>query len=139
MLRGLATAQPCGVLKYLKGIKKSFPKYLEGIKKFGILFERQQGMTSVSGYVDSYYARALDNRRYTTGYVFTCGGYPISWRMVLQSAYALFTTEAKYMTLIEASKEAIWLKELANEFGISQGTMVVRSDSHIPSQESSVS
>ncbi|CAL2266995.1 unnamed protein product [Prunus armeniaca] len=25
------------------------------------------------------------------------------------------------MTLIEASKEAIWLKELANEFGISQG------------------
>ncbi|CAL8164191.1 unnamed protein product [Prunus armeniaca] len=28
------------------------------------------------------------------------------------------------MTLIEASKEAIWLKELANEFGISQGTVV---------------
>ncbi|CAL2253802.1 unnamed protein product [Prunus armeniaca] len=72
------------------------PRYLKGTKKFGILFERQQGKACMSGYVDSDYAGVLDKRS------------------------ALSTTEAKYMVLIEASKEAIWLKRLAKEFGIAQ-------------------
>ncbi|KAH0992661.1 hypothetical protein GBA52_004144 [Prunus armeniaca] len=63
-------------------------RYLKGTKKFGILFERKQGKACVSGYVNSDYARDLDKRRSTTGYVFMCGGGPISWRMVLQSISA---------------------------------------------------
>ncbi|BFG26329.1 hypothetical protein CerSpe_126030 [Prunus speciosa] len=103
--------------------------YLKGTKRIGILFERQQGKACVSGYVDSDYAGDLDKRRSTTGYVFICGGGPISWRAVLQSVSALSTTEAEYMALTEASKEAVWLKRLAKEFGIAQDLVVIQSDS----------
>ncbi|CAL2260332.1 unnamed protein product [Prunus armeniaca] len=68
-----------------------------GTKKLGILFERQQRKTCMLGFLDSDYAGDIYKRRSTAGYVFTCGGGLISWRVVLQSVTALSTTEAEYM------------------------------------------
>ncbi|PHT55803.1 hypothetical protein CQW23_04289 [Capsicum baccatum] len=39
----------------------------------------------------------------------------ISWKATLQTTVALSTTEAEYMAIIEAFKEAIWLKGLFGE------------------------
>ncbi|CAL2263223.1 unnamed protein product [Prunus armeniaca] len=75
----------------------------------------QQGKACMLGYVDSDNAGDLDKKRSTT-------------RVVLQSVCALSTTEAKNMVLTEASKEAIWLKRLAKDFGIAQDLMVIQSD-----------
>ena len=36
----------------------------------------------------------------------------ISWKTTLQSTVALSTTKAKYMAVIEACKETLWLKRL---------------------------
>lgn len=72
-------------------------RYLKGTKGLGILFERKQEEACVAGFVDSDYAGDLDKRRSTTGYVFTCGGGPVSWRSMLQAVTALSTTEAEYM------------------------------------------
>ena len=41
------------------------------------MFNRQQSVPSIVGYVDDDYARDLDDRRSTIGYVFTLGGGPI--------------------------------------------------------------
>ncbi|PHU29366.1 hypothetical protein BC332_01459 [Capsicum chinense] len=65
----------------------------------------------VIGYVDSDFAGDHDKRRSLTGYVFTIGGCAISWKVILQTTVALSTTEAEYMTITEAFKEAIWLKD----------------------------
>ncbi|KAG8498774.1 hypothetical protein CXB51_005214 [Gossypium anomalum] len=69
----------------------------------------------VIGYVDADFAGDLDRRRSLTGYVFTIGGCGISWKATLQTTVALSTTEAKYMAITEACKEAIWLKGLFSE------------------------
>ncbi|KAG8481139.1 hypothetical protein CXB51_025904 [Gossypium anomalum] len=69
----------------------------------------------VIGYVDADFAGDLDRRRSLTGYVFTIGGCAISWKATLQTTVALSTTEAEYMTITEACKEAIWLKGLFSE------------------------
>ena len=69
----------------------------------------------VSGYIDSDYARALDKRKSLTGYVFTIRGCAISWKATIQSIIALSTTEAKYIVVTEACKEALWLKGLFGE------------------------
>ncbi|KAG8478359.1 hypothetical protein CXB51_028117 [Gossypium anomalum] len=61
------------------------------------------------------YLRALDRRRSLTGYVFTIEGCAISWKATLQTTVALSTTEAEYMAITEACKEAIWLKGLFSE------------------------
>ena len=52
------------------------------------------------------------------GYVFTVAEYVISWKAELQNTIALSTAEAKYMAAVEASKEALWLKELVETFSI---------------------
>ncbi|KAG8474611.1 hypothetical protein CXB51_031247 [Gossypium anomalum] len=69
----------------------------------------------VIGYVDADFAGDLDRRRSLTGYVFTIGGYAISWKATLQTTIALSTTEVEYMAITEAYKEAIWLKGLFSE------------------------
>ncbi|KAK3040178.1 hypothetical protein RJ639_028428 [Escallonia herrerae] len=94
--------------------------YLAGSTNFGIMFDRDGAKGEVSGFVDSDYAGDLDFRRSTTGYVFTFYGGPICWKSVLQSTTALSTTEAEYMALTEAAKEALWLKGLVEELGFKQ-------------------
>ena len=49
----------------------------------------------------------VDTRKSTSGYVFTLAGGAVSWCSRLQKVVALSTTEADYISIIEASKEAI--------------------------------
>ncbi|CAL9015461.1 unnamed protein product, partial [Prunus brigantina] len=83
----------------------------------------------VVGYVDSDYAGDLDKRRSTTGFVFSIAGGPVSWRSILQSTVALSTTEAEYMAVTEAIKEAIWLQGLLDDLGVQQDHVDVHCDS----------
>ena len=50
---------------------------LRGTTDYGIMFSKQQSDPSVKGYVDADYAGDLDEKRFTTGYVFILGGEPI--------------------------------------------------------------
>ncbi|BBN67512.1 transposable element gene, partial [Prunus dulcis] len=86
-------------------------------------------LKGVLGYVDADYAGDLDKRRSTSGYVFTCAGGPISWRALLQPITALSTTEAEYIALAEARKEAIWLSGLVSQMGITQDCVKLKCDS----------
>ena len=52
-------------------------RYLKSTAEHEILFSRQPGTNSVVGYVDADYAGEVDDRRSTTGYVFTLSGGPI--------------------------------------------------------------
>ena len=71
-------------------------------------------------YSDSDYVGNIDDRRSTTGYVFTLSRGPVCWRSTLQSLVAMSTTEAEYMAVAEAAKEALWLKGLVKELGLNQ-------------------
>ena len=93
------------------------------------MFGSQQDDPLVAGYMDSDYAGDLDDRRSTTGYVFTLGGGPICWKSTVQSIVALSTTEAEYMAVAEAAKEALWLIGLVKELGIRQGGVQLHCDS----------
>uniref|UniRef100_A0A2N9G064 Uncharacterized protein n=1 Tax=Fagus sylvatica TaxID=28930 RepID=A0A2N9G064_FAGSY len=78
-------------------------RYLKGTAEHGILFSRQSGTNSVIGYVDADYAGDVDDRR--------------------------STTEAEYMAVAEAAKEALWLKGLVKEFGLNQSRVQMHCDS----------
>jgi len=52
-------------------------RYLRCTVRHDIVFGNQQGDHLIVGYVDSNYAGDLDNRRSTTGYVFTISGGPV--------------------------------------------------------------
>ncbi|CAL8990709.1 unnamed protein product, partial [Prunus brigantina] len=53
----------------------------------------------------------------------------VSWRSILQSTVALSTTEAEYMAVTEAIKEAIWLQGLLDDLGVQQDHVDVHCDS----------
>ena len=61
-----------------------------------------------------------DSSRSTTGYVFTVGGTVVSWISRLQRVVALSSAEAEYVSLIEASKEMIWLQRFMEGLGKKQ-------------------
>ena len=84
------------------------------------MFGNQQGDPLVIGYVDSDYAGDLDNRRSTTGYVFTINGGSVCWKSIIQSIIALSTTEAEYMAIVEAAIEALWLTGLVMNWVINK-------------------
>ncbi|XP_048493205.1 secreted RxLR effector protein 161-like [Beta vulgaris subsp. vulgaris] len=57
----------------------------------------------VTGYSDSYYAGDVDGGRSMNVYVFTLGGFVVSWKATLQAIVTLSTTETEYMALTEAT------------------------------------
>ena len=82
---------------------KHILRYLRGTKDARLTFG------SVKGYTDFHYAGNTDNRKSTSGYVFTYGCSAISWRSKLQECTALSITKAEYIARSDAAKEAVWL------------------------------
>lgn len=103
-------------------------RYIKGTLKTKLCYRRGSEFV-VKGYCDSDHAGDRDRRRSTSGMVFTLGGNTISWRSSLQKVVALSTTEAEYIALNEAGKEAIWLKGLMKSFGYEQKSIEIFCDS----------
>nr|GEX26554.1 ribonuclease H-like domain-containing protein [Tanacetum cinerariifolium] len=91
-------------------------KYLRGTENVGLVYGTNHGNhVDVTGFVDSDYAKDPDKGRSITDYAFLVQGCVVSWKATLQHVVALSTTEAEYMALTEAVKEAIWLRGLLEE------------------------
>lgn len=100
-------------------------RYLRGFVDLCLVYDKSTCFDKVTSFVDSDYAGDLDRRRSLTGYVLKLAGGLISWRATLQSTVALSTTEAEYMAITEAVKEALWLKGSVNSLGLHQDSIVV--------------
>ena len=90
-------------------VVKHMLRHLRGTKDAWLTFETNNS-TEVEGYTDSDYAGNTDNRKSTSGYVFTYGGGAISWRSKLQECTALSTTTS------DAEEEVVWLHRLSANF-----------------------
>ena len=71
----------------------------------------------------------MDDRKSTTGYVFTLGSAAVSWVSRLQKVISLSSTEAEYVAITEANKELIWLKSFLEELGKGHESSRLYSDS----------
>ena len=94
--------------------------YLDDTKKFGITYGGSPKTANLVGYSDSGYAGDKDNRKSTAGYVYLLNGGAVSWKSKLQSTVALSSMEAEYMGLGQATKEALWIKELMEGLGMKE-------------------
>ena len=83
----------------------------------------------LQGYIDVDFARDINSRKSTTGFVFTLGGTTISWASNLQNIVTLSTTEAEYVAATEARNEMIWLHDFLDELGKKQEMGILHSDS----------
>ena len=91
--------------EHRKIVKKIF-RYLKGTTDIGLI---HQGDTSfaLARHSDFDYAIDLDVRQFVIGYAFTIGNSLVSLKATLHPIVFLSSTEAEYMTLVEATKEGI--------------------------------
>ena len=104
------------------------PQISAGYYEQNTLFQRWRYDTNRL-LVDADSAGNVDIRRSTIGYVYTLGGTAVSWGSQLQKIVALFTTEAEYVAITEASKEMVWLQSFLEELGKKQEDNVLYCDS----------
>ena len=106
---------------------KGVLRYIAGTLQTGILYGG--GSKAMEGYCDSDYASDISSRRSTTGYVYILNGGAVSWNSKLQKTVAASTSEAEYMAASHAVKEALWLKLLLKNLGITARAMEIKCDS----------
>ncbi|CAH2098391.1 unnamed protein product [Euphydryas editha] len=92
---------------------KRILKYLKKTKNYGLKYVKDEH--DLVGYVDADWASNSLDRKSFTGFVFKMSGSVISYECKKQTTIDLSRTEAEYMAICEASKEAIYLRNLLLE------------------------
>ena len=96
---------------------KRILRYQKQTKDLNLTYVRNSP-EAIVGYSDADWAGDVQDRRSTSGNVFLLGGGAITWSSRKQSSVALSTVEAEYMALSVATQEAIWLRHLQEELGV---------------------
>lgn len=86
-------------------------RYIAGTRDFGLMYRASATLAPV-GYSDSDWGGCTINRKSTSGYVFMMAGGAVSWKSRKQGCVAQSSSEAEYMALSAAVKEAIWLRNI---------------------------
>jgi len=89
-------------------------RYLRGTMDYRLVYRRDN--LPLKGFVDADWGNCILDRRSYTGSVFILSGAAITWQSRKQRTVALSSTEAEYMGITDAAKEALhligFLKEL---------------------------
>ncbi|GBM92498.1 Retrovirus-related Pol polyprotein from transposon TNT 1-94 [Araneus ventricosus] len=87
--------------------------YLQSTRNY-ILDLSKVNNLNLKCYSASDFAANRDDRVSIGGYILFLDETPISWRTFKQRCVSLSTMEAEYVTLMEAAKELIWIKNVLN-------------------------
>jgi hypothetical protein len=94
-------------VEHWKLVKKVL-RYLQGTKDLMLTYRRSDSL-KILGYSDSDYAG--DDRKSTSGYVFTLAKGAISWKSSKQTVTTNSTMYAEFVACYEASGQVNWLKK----------------------------
>lgn len=97
-----------GVLRYLLGTVNYALEY--NFSQLPVGAPLSAMIPSDCGMMDADWASDESDRRSISGYVFFLHGCLISWSAVKQRTTALSSTEAEYMSMSHAMREALWIR-----------------------------
>lgn len=98
---------------------KHLLRYVKGTLNLKLTYHKCDYKQLMTGYADSDWGGDETDRKSTTGYLFQMfDNCTVSWCTRKQNTVAVSSTEAEYMGLFEAVKEAIWIKSLLSSIYI---------------------
>ena len=112
-------------IPHWNGLKRvyAYLKYTRDLwLSFGTVKAEIEGFSDADG-------MSQQDRHAISGYVFMLNGGAVSWSSKRQDTISLSTTEAEYIALTHAAKEAIWFRNLLSElFGPIVEPILINSD-----------
>jgi hypothetical protein len=102
---------------------KRVMRYLKGTAELGIFYKR--GEEKLMAYSDSDYARDIDDRKSTSGYVFLLGSGAVAWSSKKQPVVTLSTTEAEFIAAASCACQSVWMHRILEKLGHEQNKCTV--------------
>ncbi|KAK2373796.1 hypothetical protein QL285_074807 [Trifolium repens] len=105
---------------------KRIIRYVKGTLGYGIIYKHViDEKLKLVGWSDSDYARDLDDRKSTSGYVFMLGTNAISRSSKKQPIVTLSTTEVEFVAAASCACQCIWLRSILSHLRIVQASSTV--------------
>ena len=93
-------------------------KYLRGTTDRPLVYDGSPSCPNggaLLGYTDADWASDINDRRSVSGYTFLLSNAAVSWQSKKQASVAQSSTEAEYIALAAATKEALWIRTFLSE------------------------
>ncbi|GKB28750.1 retrovirus-related pol polyprotein from transposon TNT 1-94 [Tanacetum coccineum] len=101
---------------HLEAVKRIF-RYVKGTTHLGLWYPKGSGIETIV-YADSDHAGDYVDRKSTSGICTFMGCCLTSWFSKKQTALAISTTEAEYVSTGKACQQALWMKQALVDYGI---------------------
>ncbi|GJQ95329.1 retrovirus-related pol polyprotein from transposon TNT 1-94 [Tanacetum coccineum] len=101
---------------HLEAVKRIF-RYIKGTMHLGLWYPKGSGIETIV-YADSDHAGDYVDRKSTSGVCTFMGCCLTSWFSKKQTALAISTTEAEYVSAGKACQQALWMKQALIDYGI---------------------
>ncbi|WVZ57628.1 hypothetical protein U9M48_007990 [Paspalum notatum var. saurae] len=107
---------------------KHLLRYVAGTLDHGVFYGRG-GSRRLVGYSDSDHAGDHDDRRSTSGVLYSLGSNPITWQSSKQKVVALSSCEAEYIAAAAGACQGVWLARLVKDLtGKEPGAPILKID-----------
>jgi hypothetical protein len=94
---------------------KHLLRYIAGTRNYGCRYMKDEDGGKLIGYSDSDMAGDIDDRKSTSGVLFTLGRSPVTWQSQKQKVVALSSCEAEYIAATTAACQGVWLSRLLGD------------------------
>ncbi|GJY93163.1 hypothetical protein Tco_0508945 [Tanacetum coccineum] len=111
---------------HLKAIKRIF-RYIKGTTHLGLWYPKGTGVETIV-YADSDHAGDYVDRKSTSGVCTFMGCCLTSWFSKKQTALAISTTKAEYVSASKACQQALWMKQALADYDIKLNDIPVLCD-----------
>ncbi|GJR98395.1 hypothetical protein Tco_0270569 [Tanacetum coccineum] len=101
---------------HLEAVKRIF-RYIKGTTHLGLWYPKGSGIETIV-YADSDHAGDYVDRKSTSGVCTFMGCCLTSWFSKKQTALAISTTEAEYVSAGKACQQALWMKQALIDYGV---------------------
>ncbi|GJV21287.1 hypothetical protein Tco_1370307 [Tanacetum coccineum] len=101
---------------HLEAVKRIF-RYIKGTTHLGLWYPKGTGVETIV-YADSDHAGDYVDRKSTSGVCTFMGCCLTSWFSKKQTALAISTTEAEYVSARKACQQALWMKQALVDYDI---------------------
>ncbi|GJZ09307.1 retrovirus-related pol polyprotein from transposon TNT 1-94 [Tanacetum coccineum] len=101
---------------HLEAVKRIF-RYIKGTSQLGLWYPKGTGVETIV-YVDSDHAGDYVDRKSTSGVCTFMRCCLTSWFSKKQTALAISTTEAEYVSVKKACQQALWMKQALVDYDI---------------------